>query len=61
MQCMLMTDWLKMDPILSLFLYSETLQYGYKSSHQEAESKKKKKEAESIFPQSSAGLVTCFG
>ena len=29
MQYMLVTDWLKMDPILSLFLYSETLQYEF--------------------------------
>lgn len=62
MQCMLMTDWLKMDPILSLFLYSETLQYDFTNPPIKKQSqKKKKKEAESIVPQSSAGLVTCLG
>lgn len=43
MQCMLMTDWLKMDPILSLFLYSETLQYDFTNPPIKKQSQKKKK------------------
>lgn len=47
MQCMLMTDWLKMDPILSLFLYSETLQYDFTNPPIKKQSQKKKKQSPS--------------